>query len=98
MNILIVGIDPLGDVPAQLMKIANANKLSVIAVGREYRTAQQFDGTAEMGHSTIDGETQLIFDLTKHIPDKTEEKETPEIKHDYKSVKERNKFFEKRKR
>jgi len=90
MSILIVGIDPNDDIMRQLRHIAEINKMPVLDVVSAWRNQSAVSGTVPTLPS------QICFEEIKKM--KYEEKEEPEIRHDYQAVKERNRFFNKRKR
>jgi hypothetical protein len=89
-RILIVGIDDSKDVLKQLIEIAAANKLPEGKVIAAWNERQQ---TLTSDQQTL---PNLCFDIRK-----MKIEETSELKsdgNDYYSVKERNKFFERRRK
>jgi hypothetical protein len=86
--ILVVGIDPNDDIMKQLRHIAEVNRMPILDVVSAWRGQTTVFGTAPALSQRI------VFEEIK----KYEEKEEPEIRHDYQAVKERNRFFNKRKR
>lgn len=86
-KLMIVGIDSSKDLLRQLVEIAETNRLSVIDVVSAY---DQRNHTTSLNQQIL---PNLFFDIKENKITNQQKEKRPS---DWKSVKERNKFFERR--